>query len=58
MKLLERFKNKAQALRVAKQAGASSQLLEMKNGIVNTYVPHKERTRRKKAVDKWQKSFS
>lgn len=47
MILLNRFIDRAQAFRVARQAGAARQLVEYK-GAVNTYVSPKERDRRKK----------
>jgi len=47
MGLLSRFIDKAQAYRVAKQAGFARELAESK-GLVNTYVLPKERDRRKK----------
>ena len=49
MNLLKRFMDKKQAFKVARHAGAARELAEMKNnGESNTYVPAKERARRKK----------
>lgn len=49
MSLLSRFIDKAQAFRVARQAGAARQLVEIKNSsVINTYVLPKERDRRQK----------
>jgi hypothetical protein len=43
------FKDKMQAFRVARQAGAYREFAEMKNnGASNTYVSAKERDRKKK----------
>ncbi|MBT2735174.1 hypothetical protein [Bacillus sp. ISL-7] len=43
------FKDKMQAFRVAQQSAAYKELAFMKNnGETNTYVPAKERSRRKK----------
>ena len=49
MNLFKRFKDKMQAFRVARHAGAMKEFAQMKNnGETNTYVPAKERARRKK----------
>jgi hypothetical protein len=47
--ILKRFIDKAQAVRVVKQATKLNELVVMKaNGEVNTFVPAKERDRRAK----------
>lgn len=48
-KFINRFKDKLQAFRVARESGVLKDLAQMRNnGETNTYVPYKERVRRKK----------
>lgn len=46
--VLNRFTSKEQAFKVAKHAGTARELVEMKSGLVNTYVSPKERARKAK----------
>lgn len=49
MNIFKRFKDKIQAFRVATVAADAREFAEIKgNGAANTYIPYKERVRRKK----------